>query len=396
MSQPLGRLAPLDAWRLDPGWTFLNHGSYGATPRAVLARQQELRDLLEAQPVAFMARHLEPLLDAARSALATLVDAPADDLALLPNATTGVATVVASLHLSPGDELLTTSHVYNACRNILQAAAERAGATLVIAPVPFPLTSPQQVEAAVLAAVTERTRFVLLDHITSATGLRFPVETLVPRLRALGIPVMVDGAHAPLSTPLSIASLGADFYTGNCHKWLCAPKGAAFLHVRPELQAQVRPRIISHGANSPRTDRSRFRLEFDWTGTSDPTAMLSIPAAISFMASLHPDGHAGLMVRNRSLLLAGRDLLCDRLGSEPCAPDEMLTSMATFEVPRAIAARFTAEQFYDLLTFTHRIEVPVMRLGPHEPMLFRISAQAYNRIEDYERLADCLTALRDA
>ena len=390
-----GRLAPLDAWRLDPSWTFLNHGSYGATPRAVLARQQELRDLLETQPVAFMARHLEPLLDASRAALASFVDASADDLALLPNATTGVATVVASLRLAPGDELLTTNHVYNACRNILQAAADRSGARLVIATVPFPIASADEVEAAVMNAVTARTRFALLDHITSATGLLFPVASLVPRLRSRGVAVMVDGAHAPLSTPLSIRSLGADYYTGNCHKWLCAPKGSAFLHVAPEHQRAVRPLVISHGANSPRTDRSRFRLEFDWTGTSDPTALLCVPEAIAFMGALHPDGHRGLMERNHSLVCAGRDLLCERLDLQPCAPDDMLTSMATFEVPEAITRRFDADRFYDALTFTHRIELPVMSLGEGEPMLFRFSAQAYNCIGDYARLADCLAQLRD-
>lgn len=389
-------LAPRSHWRLDPAWTFLNHGSYGATPRLLLARQQELRDLMEEQPVAFMFRHLEPLLDRSRAALAALISASPDDLALLTNATTSVATVVASLRLAPGDELLTTSHLYNACRNILQQAADRSGARLVIAEVPFPIASATEVETALLAAVTDRTRFVLLDHITSATGLRFPVESLTAQLESRGIRVMIDGAHAPLSTPLSVEALGASYYTGNCHKWLCAPKGAAFLWVAPELQETVRPLVVSHGANSPRTDKSRFQLEFDWTGTADATAQLCLAEAIAFMASLHPDGVNGLMARNRALLLAGRAHLCDRLGLAPAAPDSMLTSMATFLVPERLTARYTAEALYDELTLRHRIELPVMSLGEGRPMLFRISAQAYNCMSDYERLADCLTALSAA
>lgn len=386
-------LASRSHWRLDPDWTFLNHGSYGATPRLLLDRQQALRDLMEEQPVAFMFRHLEPLLDRSRNALAALISAKPDDLALLMNATTAVATVVASLRLAPGDELLTTSHVYNACRNILQQSADQSGARLVIAEVPFPIASATEVETALLEAVTDRTRFVLLDHITSATGLRLPVESLTAQLEARGIRVMIDGAHAPLSTPLSVATLGASYYTGNCHKWLCAPKGAAFLWVAPELQHTVRPLVVSHGANSPRTDKSRFQLEFDWTGTADATAQLCLPEAIAFMASLHPDGVNGLMDHNRALLLAGRDHLCDRLGLAPAAPDSMLTSMATFVVPDRIAARYTTEALYDELTLRHRIELPIMSLGEGLPMLFRISAQAYNCIGDYERLADCLTAL---
>lgn len=388
--------APLSHWRLDPAWTFLNHGSYGATPRLLMARQQALRDLMEEQPVAFMFRHLEPLLDRSRNALAALISASPDDLALLANATTAVATVVASLHLRAGDELLTTSHVYNACRNILQQAADRAGARLVIAEVPFPITSATEVASALLEAVTDRTRFVLLDHITSATGLRFPVESLTAPLESRGIRVMIDGAHAPLSTPLSVATLGASYYTGNCHKWLCAPKGAAFLWVAPALQDTVRPLVVSHGANSPRTDKSRFHLAFDWTGTADATAQLCLPEAIAFMGSLHPDGVNGLMARNRALLLAGRDHLCDRLGLAPAAPDSMLTSMATFVVPDRLTARYTAEALYDELTLRHRIELPIMSLGEGRPMLFRISAQAYNCIGDYERLADCLAALSAA
>jgi isopenicillin-N epimerase len=379
-------------WTLDPAVTFLNHGSFGACPRAVLESQRRWRDRLEREPVHFMVRELEPALDASRAAVGAFVGADPDDIAFVPNATTGVNTV---LDFAPGDELLTTDHVYNACRNVLDVVAARSGARVVIAPVPFPLAGPQVVVDAVLAAVTGRTRLALLDHVTSPTGLVFPVERLVPELARRGIRTLVDGAHGPGMLPLDLRALGADYYTGNFHKWCCAPKGAAMLWVRRDHQTHVRPVVISHGANSPRTDRSRFRLEFDWGGTDDPTPYICVKDALEFLGGLHPGGMPELMRRNRENALAMRTRLAARLGSALPCPDEMIGTLAAIPLPDAPApdsGRTAAfgTPLQTALVGRHRIQVPII-VWPAAPRRFvRISSQAYNVPAEYDRLADAL------
>lgn len=287
-------------WSLDPAITFLNHGSYGACPLPVLEAQQRLREQLEREPLRFFMREYEALLDTARSQLAAFVGAEVDELAFVPNATTGVNSVLRSLPFTPSDEILTTNQEYNACRNALNFIASRTGAKVVVATVPFPLESPNQVVEAVMERVSPRTRLALLDHVTSQTALIFPIQELVNKLAARGVDTLVDGAHAPGMVPLNLHEIGATYYTGNCHKWLCAPKGAGFLYVRRDRQSAIRPLTISHGANSRRTDKSRFQLEFDWTGTDDPTAYLCVPEAIQFLGSLLPGGWSQLMQNNQN------------------------------------------------------------------------------------------------
>jgi isopenicillin-N epimerase len=384
-------------WQLDPEVDFHNHGSFGACPIPVLEHQRGLRERMERQPVQFLARELEPLLDEARGQLAAFVGAAAEDLAWVSNATTGVNAVLQALAFSPGDELLTTDHEYNACRNALEFVARRAGATVVVVPVPFPIASPDEVVEAVLSRVTRRTRIALVDHVTSQTGLILPVERLVRELAGCGVDTLVDGAHAPGMLELSLDDLGAAFFTGNCHKWVCAPKGAAFLHVRRDLRERVRPVVISHGANSTRTDRSRFHLEFDWVGTDDPTAVLCVPEAIRFMGSLLAGGWQELRRRNRQLALQARDILCRGLGIEPPCPDEMIGSMAALPLPRGgpeqpVSALYTEELQLALLE-RWRIEVPIIPWPAPPDRLVRISAQAYNRPEQYRRLAGALAEL---
>ena len=386
-------------WTLDPSIAFLNHGSFGATPRPVLATQDAWRARMEREPVAFFVRDLEPALDAARAALAGFIGADAEDLVFVPNATAGVNTVARSLELKPGDEILATDHGYNAVGNILQAAAERAGAGVVIVPLPFPGSTAEEAIDLMVGAVTQRTRLAVIDHVTSTTALVLPVAEIVRDLSERGVDTLIDGAHAPGMLDLDVTSIGAGYYTGNAHKWLSSPKGAGFLHVRRDLHPRVRPLAISHGANSPRTDRSPFRLEHDWTGTADPSAYLSIPAAIEFGAGLLDGGWPALRDRNRGVALRGRDLLCTTLGFDPPSPDTMVGSMATVALPlepaNAPPDDGIADDAVHAALEAQGIQVMVAP-WPQSPdggrwrRVIRVSAAAYVADEDIERLARAL------
>lgn len=386
--------ALFDRWSLDPDVVFLNHGSFGACPRTVLAAQAKLRDAMEREPVRFLARDLTAAFDDVRARLATLLGADAEGLALVTNATSGVNTVLRSLELRAGDEIVITSHGYNACNNAARFVADRAGARVVTASIPFPVTGDDMVLSRILDAVTERTRLVLVDHVTSPTGLVFPVERLARALDERGVDLLIDGAHAPGMVPLDLRALGAAYYTGNCHKWLCAPKAAAFLHVREDRREAVRPLTISHGANMVRPGRSRFRLEFDWVGTMDPTPWLCIPHALDALSSLFPGGLDALMAHNRALALRARTTLCEALGVPAPGPESMIGSLAAVPLPQ-LGKQLDAEAIQAALFERHRIEVPMIPWPDGQPLV-RISAQAYNDERDYERLARALRSILDA
>ena len=382
-------------WDLSPDVVYLNHGSFGACPRSVLAEQQRQRAELEAGPVRFLHRELESRLDAARTELAAFVGCAADDLAFVANATTGVNTVLRSLEFAPGDELLVTDHEYAACRNALDFVAARSRARVVVVPIPFPLAGPEIVVQRVLGAATDRTRLLLIDHVTSPTGLVLPIAPIVQALAARGIDTLVDGAHAPGMLPLDLRALGAAYYTGNCHKWLCTPKGSALLHVRADRQERIRPLTLSHGASSARRDRSRFRLEFDFTGTGDPTAWLCVPAALRFLGGLLPGGIPALQRHNHELALYGRDLLCRTLGIAPPAPDAMLGSLAAVPLPPSDAPvdpRTGRDPLQAALYDRHRIEVPVMRWAEPRLRVLRLSPQIYQSREQHDHLAHALAS----
>jgi isopenicillin-N epimerase len=377
-------------WLLDPSVTHLNHGSFSAVPTPVLAAQQVWRDRWEADTTEFIVSEYEPALDRSRAVLAQLVGTRPENLVFVANATAGVNTVVRSFGFEEGDQILTTTHAYNACRNVLDFVAARTGAEVVSVDVPFPLTDASQVIERIAGAISDRTRFALIDHITSATALILPIEEIVSLLENAGVPVLVDGAHAPGMVPLSLDSLGASYYTGNHHKWLSAPKGSGFLWARTDRIDGLIPPTISHGWNDPRTDRPRFHLLFDYPGTIDFTAHLVLPEAVSFLATLHPKGLSGLMRRNRDLAITQRKRLIDFLGIEPPAPELMLGAMAALplrhangEVPFG-----TSDPLGRKLRNEYRIQVPIFSWPTAR--LLRISAAPYNDEADYDRLLAAL------
>lgn len=386
-------------WDFDPEITFLTHGTFGACPRPVLEYQLDLIRYVEANPIRFYDRELEDRLDTARHEVAAFLNADPEGMVVVPNATAGVATAIASLRLRPGDELLTNDHEYNATLNQLDAAAERARARVVKVRIPVPIRHPEEVVEAHLAAVTPRTRIAMISHVTSPSGLVFPIETLVRELDRLGVDTIVDAAHAPGMVPIDLRSLNAAYWTANGHKWLCGPKTSGVLVVREDRRDGVLPLVTSHGRNDPRTDRPPLWKEFDWQGTLNLTAFLSLPESLQSIAGLQPGAWPAHMAANHELALQARRMLHDVLGTEPIAPESMIGSMASIALPMALdegeAAALTAS-----FAAQDRIEVPAVpfpvrgaRPTPDAACtngFIRISAQRYNEPSDYERLAGAL------
>ncbi len=380
----------LEHWHLDPGVAFLNHGSFGACPKAVLEVQTRLRRELEKNPVEFM-RGLLPRLNAVRSQLAPFLGVSPNDMVFVRNATEGVNAVLRSAPFVAGDELLTTNHTYGACANALRFVAEQAGAKVVAVKVPFPIQSPNQVVDAVLRGVTDRTRLALIDHVTSITGLVLPISSIVRALRERGVETLVDGAHAPGMLELDIEGIGAGYYAANFHKWMCAPKGAGMLWVRRDLQERVAPPVISHGFAHPMNER--FRAMFDWTGTDDPTPYLCVFEALQTMAEMVPGGWRAIRKQNHELAVFARDTLCAALGIEPPAPDNMLGSLASVPLPRVNStAKAPAEDTYRELR-AMGFETLVMPWQSENDLVLRVSAQLYNTRDQYEALARQLPAV---
>ncbi|MEZ4459408.1 MAG: aminotransferase class V-fold PLP-dependent enzyme [bacterium] len=378
-------------WGLDPDVVFLNHGSFGACPTAVLAFQRSLMARMESQPVRFFARDTQGLLDGARDAMARFVGAPTEDLVFVANATTGVNTVLKSLRLTRDDELLVSNQEYNACRNALDEVARRARARVVVVDIPFPITDTFDVVGAFLEKVTPNTRLLLVDHVVSQTGLVMPIADIVDAMQARGIEVLVDGAHAPGMLELDLSALGATYYTGNCHKWMCSPKTAAFLYVHPSKHDEVHPLVTSHGASL--SGPQKFHAEFDWVGTIDPTPVMTLPFLIDFMDGLVEGGWSEIRQHNHALALAGRRLVCDALEQDLPCPDHMVGSTASVVLPNGDGVARAIDPLQDRLLFDYGIEVPVIPWPGPPRRLLRISAQLYNSLEDYERLAVALRAL---
>lgn len=351
---------------------------------------------MEAEPVQFLWRRYEERLEPSRVAVARFLGARPKDLVFVTNATTGVNAVLQSIELRPGDELLTTNHDYNACHNVLIEAAKRTRAKVITAEVPFPLKKPEQVLDAVLRCVSRRTRLAMIDHVTSSTALIFPVVRIIQELEARGVDTLMDGAHAPGMVPVNIARLNPAYYTANLHKWVCAPKGAALLWAREDKQKKLQPAVVSHGNNTPRPRYSAFQDRFDWAGTLDPTPWFCAGATIEWMGKAMPGGWNAIREANHALVVSARKLLCDRLQVEAPCPETMLGAMATIPLPERFqqkpkTAKIDAEQcrLYDRFG----IEVPFFRIGRPERRWFRVSAQIYNSLAEYEYLASAFALL---
>jgi len=363
---------------LDPNVTFLNHGSYGACPRAVFERYQEWQLQLERQPVVFLARRLDELLADARAALGACVGADPNDLVFVPNATAGVNLAAWPLGLKAGDEVLSTDLEYGALDLTWGHVCGDFGARYVRTPIRLPVTSAEEIVEAVWSGVNPRTRVLFLSHHTSSTALTLPVEELCRRAREAGIRTVLDGAHVPGHFPLDLRALDPDYYAGNCHKWMCAPKGAGFLYVRRELQGDIHPLLIGWGYEG---DDPSFVSRHEKQGTRDPSAYLTVPAAIDWQRE-----HEWDSVRGRCHELARRAR--HELGLEPLAPDsrDFFGQMVTLRLP-ATAPTDLQERLYD----EHRIEIPVFEHG--DGRFIRPSFQGYNSAEDLDRLRNALEAL---
>ena len=380
-------------WTLEQERIFLNHGSFGACPDFVIAEQRKWQDLMEQEPVRFFEELMPDLLLKSRESLGTFLSCSADDLAFVSNATSGVNTILRSLHFEQGDEILVPNHAYQACRNSIDFVANRWGANVVEVAIPFPIDGPQTVVELMTSACSERTKLVMIDTVTSPTGLRMPFEELTEFFEGKGIEVLLDAAHGIGMIPLDLGELGASYVTSNCHKWLCAPKGSAFLYVRSDKQNKIQPLTISHGHTFPLGDTTRFRHEFDWTGTQDISGWCTIPAVIEGMAKLVDGGWKTIMQHNHDLAIQGRDILCKRLGIEQPCPNEMIACISTIQLPGEIPAKekmHEPDPLHHVLSEKYNIQVPVWSWPSPEGRYLRISAQLYNSIEQYELLADAL------
>ncbi len=379
---PLPRLAAQFLLRSDV--VFLNHGSFGACPRPVFQRYQAWQRELEAQPVDFLVRRLPHELAQARCALAAYVGAAEDNLVFVPNATFGVNIVARSLDLQPGDEVLTTNHEYGAAERAWRFNCRQRGARLVHQPLPLPVQEPGELVEALWQGVTPRTRVIFLSHITSPTALILPVQAVCQRAREAGILTVVDGAHAPGQVELDLEALGADFYTGNCHKWLCSPKGAAFLYARPERQALLDPLVVSWGWESLRPGPSPFLDYFEWTGTVDPSPLLSVPHAIRFLEEWN---WPAIREACHRLAVTTRARIQELTGLPPLCPDGSDWWVQMFAAPLP-APPGSASALRERLWTEFRVEAPVLEWEGQT--LLRVSVQAYNRPDQMDRLLAAL------
>jgi isopenicillin-N epimerase len=373
-------------WLLDPKITFLNHGSFGATPKCVFVEQTRWRLRIEAEPVELLGRRAASLLEEARKPIGQWLGMGPNDFGFVTNATEGINAILQSIKLRPQDELLTTTHVYHAVRQAMKHAARRAGAGYREVEVPLPVASPGQIAERVISAITSATRLLVVDHITSPTAIVFPIAPISAECARRGIDLLIDGAHAPGSLPLDVPATGAAYYAGNLHKWACAPKGCGFIWAREDRQADIHPLIVSHFLGEG------FSREFGWQGTRDMSGWLAVPRALQFMSDL---GWEAVMTHNHSMAAWAHQMLCEAWNVSPISSCDgtMLASMATLPLPGPLGelsesdATIIQQKLYD----EHRIEAPLMRWGGRT--YIRPCCQVYNFPEEYQRLAIAVNQL---
>ena len=383
-------------WSFDPDVIFLNHGSFGATPNLVMEEQNRIRAHLESDPVRFFEREAFDLMNEANEKLSNFLNAESDGMTFCQNATSGVNTVLRSLILNQGDEIIIPNHSYQACWNAIDFVASRWGAKVIVVNLPFRCESEEEIIEPLLGAITSRSVLAMIDTVTSPTGLRMPFEKLVSEFQSRGVDVLLDAAHGPGLVPMDLMKLDAAWVTGNCHKWLCSPKGSAFLHIREDKKKETKPLTISHGHNADLSPQEKFRFEFDWQGTRDPSAILCIPKSIEILQSMVSGGFDEIMEHNNTLALNARNLLCESLGTNPPTPNSMISAMATIDLPGTYSggADIMGDPLHNRLLDEFDIQVPVFPWPHHKMRYIRISAYLYNTIEEYEYLAKTLHEIR--
>ncbi|MBX3356698.1 MAG: aminotransferase class V-fold PLP-dependent enzyme [Phycisphaeraceae bacterium] len=375
-----GESAP--AFLLDPSITYLNHGSFGAVPVELMDSQERWRRAIESRPIELLGRRVSELMAPSKRAVAELLHCQPAEVGFVTNATEAINGVLASLQFEPGDELLTTSHVYNAIRQAMKWTARRWGASVRECPLPLPCRSADELARTIIDALRPETRLLVIDHVTSATALILPIEPIIAVCRQRGIPLLIDGAHAPGMIPVDLAALDADFYTANLHKWLFVPKGCGILRVSEAWRSRIHPAVVSHFLGEG------FEREFDWQGTRDISPWVVAAEALDFFRRLGPER---VMSHNHALACWAHAHLCERLDSEPLSPldGSLLGSMATVRLPERFRPKFESiEALGAHLYEKERIEVPVIDFEGHWHV--RVSAQIYNRPHDYERLGEAL------
>ena len=377
---------------IEPGFTALNHGSFGSCPAEIINYQFGLVRKMESLTTRFFTRIVKDLNAESMETLSRFINAPSADMIFIRNATTAANAVINSMPFQIGDEIVTTNLIYGSCRNALDYAAKTKGAVIKKAQIPFPVKSENEIAESILGLVTKKTKLIFIDHVTSETALILPVKKICDEANRLGIDVFIDGAHAPGMLPLDISAIDPAYYTGNCHKWICAPKGTAFLYVRPEKQESVIPPIISNYFCQGETPNTRFHSSFDWSGTMDYTNYACVGKTIEHLENKVAGGWNYIMKRNHELAVTGRNIIAKELQLDQYLPDELIGSMATIKLnSTAVIDPKTGIDLIQLeLLDKYSIETVITTLYPTKQRILRISAALYNNENDYEKLAGAL------